>query len=183
MSTRGGKRGNKARQEFSSEVRKDASRLIPAISVTARQIHEGKYSEWLVAQESYDPISDSVIETLIEDKSLTAKQFLRLGRQVPTRGITIKGRQLDRATGQMIETTDIKILKMSDKTLLSRAKPDSNARAMASLKRQASRGQKRISYPDADFAVQREKTSDLIDIDLTAPLGRSNVSAKGIRLG
>jgi hypothetical protein len=183
MSTRGGKRGNKTRQEFSADVRKDASKLIPSISVTARQIQEGIYSEWLVAKEGYDPEADQVVETLIEDKSLTSKLFLRLGQQVPTKGIVLKGRQLDHKTGKMVEVTDIKILKMSDKTLLSRAKPDSNARAMQSLKRQASRGQKRISYPDADFATPPEKLSDLIHLDLSTPVGRSKVSTKGVKLG
>jgi len=76
-----------------------------------------KYNEWA------PNIEETIEDHIIPRHSLTTEQHLRLFPAIPTKTIRLKTRQLDKVSGKMIETSDIRVLKMSDKTLLNQSKP------------------------------------------------------------
>lgn len=148
-----GSRGSKDRKEYKQEIRKEASKLVPHTSPTAAHLDAGKYYECLEAKQEYDPIRMQVVETPIVDKSLTAKQYLRILPQRATETMTLRGKQLDKTLKRLVVVTDTKIIRRTDRSLLNQSKPFST---MPILKRETSISH-RIKL-DEDAPIVRERT-------------------------
>jgi hypothetical protein len=86
-----------------------------------------------------------VITVPIVDKSITARQFLRILPQRPIEKVTITGYQYDRVLRRLVATSDDKILKMSDRSLLRQGDPFKPKIGRAGIKRETSQS-KRIDY-------------------------------------
>lgn len=84
-------------------------------SVTALVAEHAMYSDWSEYEET---VEDHVIPRT----SLTCKQYL--GIFPPEIEVEVmRGSQLNKSTGEMVETTDNRLTWKQDKTLLNRAKP------------------------------------------------------------
>lgn len=161
-----GRRGK--RTEFSKSVRLEAQRLVPNKSITAAKTIPAKMSyECFVAEERYDADTDSIIEVYIEDKSLTKKQFLRIGGTRPTEIVDLKGKRLDHKTGNLVITSDPKVLSMSDHSLLNLSTPFADRSLM--LKRQTA-GSKRIRFDEDAPLGPKERISTNTEIDFSEPI-------------
>ncbi len=144
--------GNAVQRDKNRMVSREANRFTSRESVTARHLDEARHFECWEAREAYDPVSKKIVETPVIDRSITAAQFLRILPQYPVEGVILKGKQLDKETGKLVEVTDVKITKMSDRTLLKRGKPDTQIdRLEAGLRRQTSRSKNIRPDDDANF--------------------------------
>lgn len=154
MGTRKGKRGNKHRQVFNQSARKECAKLTSSKSTTQRAFEDRKYFEAFDLDEKFNPASGEIESNFIKDQSLTAKQHLRVFGPVPTEQMILRGKQLDKATGKMVATTDTITTKRSDRSLLRQGRPGGS---LPVLKRQASKGNKRITLDsDAPLRGPRE---------------------------
>lgn len=157
---RRGKRGNKHRQEFNKTARREAARLIPSVSTTARAFEDRKYFEAFDLDERFNPASGEIETTFITDKSITARQLLRVFAPQPTETITLHGQQLDHKTGKLVAVTEQRTIKRTDRSLLRQGKPGGSAPI---LKRQASRGNKRITLDsDAPLRTREPKAAPVV---------------------
>jgi len=87
------------------------------VSPTGAAIERAKYNE-------HTFIGETVADHVVPRKSITDSQYLRLFPQT-VEVEPIKTRQLDKATGKMVETTDNRVVWRSDRTLLDTTRPDS----------------------------------------------------------
>lgn len=84
-------------------------------SVTALVAEHGMYYDWSEYEET---VEDHIVPRI----SLTRKQYL--GIFPPEIEVEVmRGKQRNKSTGQMVETTDNRLIWKQDKTLLNRAKP------------------------------------------------------------
>jgi hypothetical protein len=174
--------GNERWREFKRSVRQDAKALIPSISATAKIAGDAKYFECFDQIEKFNHDKDQLEIHFVKDKSITAQQMLRVLPQTVTESIMLKGKQLDKTTGKLVTVTETRVLKMSDKTLLQRGKPTS---ALPVLKRSTSRSKRITVDIDADLrTAPRESKIEYVPLEdvLNGPVGRENVSKKGIKL-
>lgn len=160
---RGGKRHSRSidgtsiqeqRQVWRKDIRAEAKKMIPGISTTGRIPQDGIYfdGDGFSIHEEYDPLKGKIVQTPILDKSLTARTFMGIFPQRPTEKILIIGRQFDRATGKMVQTTDEQVLQMSDRTLLRRGNPFAQA---VDIHRQTSISKRIVRNVDGDM-INRE---------------------------
>ncbi len=122
---RRGKRGGKNQRihtnheiesrDIHSRIRGTASHNLHGRSVTALIAEAGIYSQ-------YSDIAETATDHVVPRQSLTRQQLLEFFPQrVETEDV--RSRQLDHATGKMVEVTDKRVVWRSDRTLLNRTKP------------------------------------------------------------
>lgn len=168
--TRGGKRGN----DFNRSVKIEASSLVPTKSITAAKTIPAKvfYSGHEI-EEVYDPLKDKIIETLVEDKSLTNRQHLKFGVQRPLETVDLRGKQVDLKSRCLIDITNPHTLSKTPRSLLRESDPFS---PMPVLKRETSISKRIKVDEDASFSRERIKVDVGVELDFddTPKLGRTS---------
>lgn len=127
------------RKSYLSSVDKTLNNKIEA-SQTAKVLNDYKVkSELHKVDEVFDPLTNTVKEVYVEDKSLTARQHLRLLPQT-LEFEPIKGKQLLKdGSGELVETEEQRLVWKSSTSLLNRKSIDST---MPSIKIQGFRQNK-----------------------------------------
>lgn len=137
----------------------------------------GKYCE------SWDVIVDNGTAVTVNNKSITYQQCLKLFRQKPVEVITIHGKQLEVIcpdgydpitgdakterrwkTGKMIDITDEKVVRMSDRSLLRQGNPFPHIEREKIRRQTSVSGVKRYD-DDQDFS--EPERIDMVTMDVT----------------
>lgn len=172
---RGGAKNRPSRKPFSKESHN--------ISSTQQAFEAGIYNIYASTdKEAENPIIvEETVEThLIPRKSVSKSQHLALFDRVVTDSIELKGKIAEKVdgklTGRMIEFTEVKTIKLSDKTLLNQTKqfPESIVDGYGAvinptqLKRQESRS-KRIRHDEdtifRNSPLLRKKKVDGVEME------------------
>jgi hypothetical protein len=157
------------KREFNTSAHAEANKLMPNKSETALLPNAGIFYEGDTYSviEKYNPETKQIEEFPIIERSLTTKQFLRFQRQVPTKGITLNGRQYDKRLRRLVVVSDPKVIAMSDRTLLKRGNPFKMA---TDIKRETSISKRIELDPDTERyqpfdRTMRPQPNGSVDVD------------------